>query len=94
MELPADTKAFNNSYQNSRPRPLGSNREPQWGKNADTPYWARERRQPSNPQYNSDWRKSEDLSTEVSGVLKRPASSLHTSAAREPRMHQSAELHN
>ena len=63
MELPTDTKAYNNAVRRQS-RPLGSNREPMWGKNADTPYWERERGCPSYPRYSNDWRKSEDLSTE------------------------------
>ena len=47
QDLPADTKAYNNAMR----RPLGSNREPMWGKNTDTPYWERHQRRSSHPQY-------------------------------------------
>jgi len=50
-DLPLDTKAFNQAYPHMQPRqPLNSQRERQWGKNANSPYWDRERR-PSHPTY-------------------------------------------
>jgi hypothetical protein len=59
QHMPMDTKAFNNSlYGQAR-------REPQWGKNASTPYWEREKeRRPSNPVYDDNWEKTHDYCNE------------------------------
>jgi len=51
QDLPLDTKYFNQTYGHQQGSGRqGSGRQPTWGKNADSPYWDRERR-PSHPQY-------------------------------------------